>query len=70
MHVQDSNVIISPQGKFKRFPRVRQAQNPIATVSREVRLLSPKCVARNEMESEYKKGVSKFKPTMFNRKGR
>ena len=60
---------VSPQGKFKRFPTVSQAQNPIATVSREVRLLSPKCVARNEMESGYKKGVSKFKPTLFNRKG-
>lgn len=51
-----------------RFPTTRQAQNLSAAVSREVELLNPKCVARHEMESGYKKGVSNFKPTLFNRK--
>ena len=31
-------------------------------------LHSIKNVARNEMESGFKKGMSKFKPTLFNRK--
>ena len=28
----------------------------------------PGCVARNEMESGYKRGMLTFKPTVFNRK--
>ena len=31
-------------------------------------LYRTKRVARNEMESGYKKGMSKLKPTLFNRK--
>ena len=31
-------------------------------------LLRPKRVARNEMDSGFQNGMSKFKPAMFNRK--
>lgn len=51
-----------------RFPTARQAQNLPTTVSRGIGLLSPKCEACNEMDSGYREGVSKFKPTLFNRK--